>query len=241
MSGNPGMMMTQGMMMQQMGQQQQQPPTQAGPQQQQQQQQQQQNQLQQQQAQQAMQAAQRAAAQAEDPIVKIKELVPKLKQSLNTIMTKSSVALLNNASIDNMQNVEKEQGQTSLKAAHSSDVRQSLENAFEDFYHSADLLEAMIRLAQQQCLNTFSTVATIEPRQIHFSNRNANPQSNSVELSRYNEYIDIIKNQIQCANEATQILQKTYTELQSVDQNFQQHVRRNPSQQRSQSQSPAQN
>ena len=41
----------------------------------------------------------------------LRELVPKLKQSLNTIMTKSSVALLNNASIDNMQNVEKEQGQ----------------------------------------------------------------------------------------------------------------------------------
>ena len=47
----------------------------------------------------------------------------------------------------------------------------------------------------------------------------------SVELNRYNDYIDIIKDQISCANEATQILQKTYNDLQSVDQNFQQHVR----------------
>ena len=43
----------------------------------------------------------------------------------------------------------------------------------------------------------------------------------SMELPRYNEYLDIIKDQINCANEATAILQKTYNELQSVDQNFQ--------------------
>ena len=62
-----------------------------------------------------------------------------------------------------------------MKAAKSSEVRQSLENAFEDFYHSADLLEATIRLAQQQCLNTFASVATIAPNHIHFTNtRNAN-------------------------------------------------------------------
>ena len=101
--------------------------------------------------------------------------------------------------------------------------------------------------AQTVGLECFGFVICLAPKHENFCYHvlqdmyTACSESNSVELSRYNEYIDIIKNQIQCANEATQILQKTYTELQSVDQNFQQHVRRNPSQQRSQSQSPAQN
>lgn len=55
-----------------------------------------------------------------------------------------------------------------LKAENSSEFRTNLEHAFEDFYHQADLLEATIRLAQQQCLNTFASVASISSNHIHF-------------------------------------------------------------------------
>merc|ERR1711937_1097665 len=181
-------------------------------------------QQQQQQAQLNQQQQQQAAAQAEDPIVKIKELVPKLKAALSLIMDRASKALLNNKKIDDVQN--------GLKAENSSEFRTNLEHAFEDFYHQADLLEATIRLAQQQCLNTFASVASISSNHIHFLTppRNGPPNLGSMELPRYNEYLDIIKDQINCANEATAILQKTYNELQSVDQNFQQHVRRGANQ-----------
>jgi len=189
-----------------------------------QQQQMQQQQQAQQQAQLNQQQQQQAAAQAEDPIVKIKELVPKLKGALSLIMDRASKALLNNKKIDDVQN--------GLKAENSSEFRTNLEHAFEDFYHQADLLEATIRLAQQQCLNTFASVASISSNHIHFLTppRNGPPNLGSMELPRYNEYLDIIKDQINCANEATAILQKTYNELQSVDQNFQQHVRRGANQ-----------
>merc|ERR1711937_73476 len=84
----------------------------------------QQNMNQMQQAQQQQQ--QQAAAQAEDPIVKIKELVPKLKAALSLIMDRASKALLNNKKIDDVQN--------GLKAENSSEFRTNLEHAFEDFY-----------------------------------------------------------------------------------------------------------
>ena len=55
-----------------------------------------------------------------------------------------------------------------MKAENSAEFRTNLERAFEDFYHQADLLEATIRLAQQQCLNTFASVASVSSSHIHF-------------------------------------------------------------------------
>ena len=37
------------------------------------------------------------------------------------------------------------------------------------------------------------------------------------ELSRYNEYIDIVKDQISCATEASEILQSSYRNLRKID------------------------
>ena len=146
-------------------------------------------------------------------------------------------------------------------------TRRDLENSFEDFYHTADMLEAQIKLAQQQCMNTLQAVSTVGPQYVHLLPRGENfsfyyvilhhngqnpylsacsqilficfsniwawkytqvyvsflgmpgapAGMSNFELSRYNEYIDIVKDQISCATEASEILQSSYRNLRKID------------------------
>ena len=46
------------------------------------------------------------------------------------------------------------------------------------------------------------------------------PQSRmptNFDLSKYNDYIEIVRDQIKCAQEASHILQRSYQDLQNID------------------------
>jgi len=76
-------------------------------------------------------------------------------------------------------------------------------------------LEAQIKLAQQQCLNTYQAVNTVAANYIHWNKGVGGPTN--FELSKYNDYIEIVKDQINCATEASEILQRSYRDLQNID------------------------
>jgi len=152
----------------------------------------------------------------DDPIIQIKKMVPKLKESLNSVMTISAKVLEFNSRVD----------YTGADQSRPPSVdqniqtRRDLENSFEDFYHTADMLEAQIKLAQQQCMNTLQAVSTVGPQYVHLLPRGmpgAPAGMSNFELSRYNEYIDIVKDQISCATEASEILQSSYRNLRKID------------------------
>ena len=90
-------------------------------------------------------------------------MVPKLKESLNSVMTISAKVLEFNSRVD----------YTGADQSRPPSVdqniqtRRDLENSFEDFYHTADMLEAQIKLAQQQCMNTLQAVSTVGPQYVH--------------------------------------------------------------------------
>ena len=91
-------------------------------------------------------------------------MVPKLKESLNSVMTISSKVLEFNCRVDYTGG-----DQTRPPSVDQNiQTRRDLENAFEEFYHTADLLEAQIKLAQQQCMNTLQAVSTVGPQYVHF-------------------------------------------------------------------------
>ena len=143
--------------------------------------------VQQQQMNQQMQAAaqqnmqqqqpQQQVHEIDDPIIQIKwvfsflqkyrirfrKMVPKLKESLNSVMTISAKVLEFNSRVD----------YTGADQSRPPSVdqniqtRRDLENSFEDFYHTADMLEAQIKLAQQQCMNTLQAVSTVGPQYVH--------------------------------------------------------------------------
>ena len=53
-----------------------------------------------------------------------------------------------------------------------------------------------------------------------FIGMQAVPQGmNNFELGRYNEYIEIVKDQISCATEASEILQSSYRNLRKIPEN----------------------
>jgi len=148
----------------------------------------------------------------DDPIYQLKKMVPKLKESLHSVMTISSTVLARNTQVDYT-------GDGERRTVQSTDHhRQELEKSFEQFYHVADLLEAQIKLAQQQCMNTLQACSTVAAQFIHFNK--VDPQSRmpaNFDLSKYNDYIEIVRDQIKCAQEASHILQRSYQDLQNID------------------------
>jgi len=148
----------------------------------------------------------------DDPIYQLKKMVPKLKESLHSVMTISSTVLARNTQVDYT-------GDGERRTVQSTDIhRQELEKSFEQFYHVADLLEAQIKLAQQQCMNTLQACSTVAAQFIHFNK--VDPQSRmptNFDLSKYNDYIEIVRDQIKCAQEASHILQRSYQDLQNID------------------------
>merc|ERR1711935_258877 len=163
----------------------------------------------------AAQQQQQTVHEIDDPIIQIKKMVPKLKESLNSVMTISSKVLEFNCRVDYTGG-----DQTRPPTVDQNiQTRRDLENAFEEFYHTADLLEAQIKLAQQQCMNTLQAVSTVGPQYVHFiRGMQGTPAGmNNFELGRYNEYIEIVKDQISCATEASEILQSSYRNLRKID------------------------
>jgi len=148
----------------------------------------------------------------DDPIYQLKKMVPKLKESLHSVMTISSTVLARNTQVDYT-------GDGERRTVQSSDVhRQELEKSFEQFYHVADLLEAQIKLAQQQCMNTLQACSTVAAQFIHFNKVDQQTRMpTNFDLSKYNDYIEIVRDQIKCAQEASHILQRSYQDLQNID------------------------
>ena len=90
-------------------------------------------------------------------------MVPKLKDSLNSVMTISSKVLEFNCRVDHTTSDQPRPP----SCDQNIQTRRDLENAFEEFYHTADLLESQIKLAQQQCMNTLQAVSTVSPQYVH--------------------------------------------------------------------------
>jgi len=156
----------------------------------------------------------------EDAIRSIKYLAKEdgFKNSLTKLMEVASKAFLSNATADNIQSMETEQKQRGC----GTDLRKDLEEAFEEFYHNTDLMETNIRLALQQCLNTLQVIQTIAPSHVNFLIPQRQPPSTTaaMDFKEYNKFVEIVKEQIECAKETTKILQESHRDLHKVGSNF---------------------
>ncbi|CAG5097694.1 Oidioi.mRNA.OKI2018_I69.XSR.g15190.t1.cds [Oikopleura dioica] len=183
------------------------------------------------------QATQSHQNEPEDAIRSIKHLAKEdgFKNSLTKLMEVASKAFLSNATADNIQSMETEQKQRGC----GTDLRKDLEEAFEEFYHNTDLMESNIRLALQQCLNTLQVIQTIAPSHVNFLIPQRQPPSTNaaMDFKEYNKFVEIVKEQIECAKETTKILQESHRDLHKVGSNF--PIRRpQPNQQQQQQQMP---
>ncbi|XP_074662156.1 mediator of RNA polymerase II transcription subunit 29-like [Tubulanus polymorphus] len=135
--------------------------------------------------QQHLQAQQQQQQVAEvDPVIKVRLLIPRLKESLSNLMKIAAQNFHHNAQVDN--------------CSKSEAPLQRFDKSLEEFYSMCDQIEINLRLAVEcNNLNTDSMKNTPVP--VHSGKQDLPPPGQ--EMQSYPQFIGTIKQQISCAKE----------------------------------------